>query len=120
MTRSCYCLGYLKERGVRTLRDLTAAHAPLLRRLKSEGLAVIRDVYGIDPATVRVFIHYHPQFYHLHVHFNLLSNNNGVQAERAHLVDDVCDVLKQGGYGRRTMRFRLGREEELAEVLGIK
>ena len=34
-----------------------------------------------------VFMHYHPQFYSAHVHFNLVDSHLGVQCERAHLIE---------------------------------
>ena len=44
------------------------------------GLKTICDVYGIAAHELRVFVHYHPQFYHFHVHFTRLHNDLGCQA----------------------------------------
>ena len=57
------------------------------------GAARQEEVYGVGPEQLRVFIHYHPQFYHLHVHFTRAHVNPGCEAERAHLLTDVIQVI---------------------------
>ena len=56
------------------------------------GKEVIEKVYGVPGDQLRVFFHYHPQFYHLHVHFTRSHVNPGCEAERAHLLTDVIQV----------------------------
>ena len=64
-----YCLAIVKRRDVRSLRDLTAAHIPLLKNVLSEASAAINDRYGLAADALRAFIHYPPSYYHLHFHF---------------------------------------------------
>ena len=77
--RDLYCLAICHRRDVRSLRDLTAAHLPLLRRILKEGVRTVCDVYGVQPHDLRVFVHYQPQFYHFHVHFTRLHSDIGCQ-----------------------------------------
>ena len=95
----------MKERGIKSIRDLTAAHLPLLRSILSAGPAAIQDTYGVKPDQLRVFLHYVPQFYHLHVHFTSLATDFGVQCERAHLLNDVVQNLEMDPdyYKKRTI-----------------
>ena len=68
---------------------------------------------------IRVFIHYHPQFYHLHIHFTRLWNDIGCQVERAHLLDEVIINLEQDDqhYANKTIFYKLNEGEKLAMVV---
>ena len=55
------------------------------------------DARGVAPHELRVFVHYQPQFYHLHVHFTRLHSDLGCQVERAHLLHDVIANLEADG-----------------------
>lgn len=58
-------------------------------------LQVIQDKYGIQSGQIRAYIHYHPSYYHLHVHFMHLSVDAGagMAAGKAHLLDDVIGKI---------------------------
>ena len=89
-----YCLAIVKPRGLRTIRDLRIEHVPLLASILSEGTARLQAVYGVPAGSLRVFFHYLPQFYHLHVHFTRLSNDFGCQVERCHLLEGVVSSVE--------------------------
>mmetsp|Transcript_21291 Transcript_21291/g.44340 ORF Transcript_21291/g.44340 Transcript_21291/m.44340 type:complete len:369 (+) Transcript_21291:39-1145(+) len=119
MIDDLYCLAILQERGVATLRDLRSKHVPVLRDIAVKGRRVIEEVYGVPPEEIRVFIHYHPQFYHLHIHFTRLWNDIGCQVERAHLLDEVIINLEQDDqhYANKTIFYKLNEGEKLAMVV---
>lgn len=55
----------------------------------------IQDKYGVPPSKLRIYFHYQPSYYHLHVHFThvkLEAPGSGV--ERAHLLTDVINNIK--------------------------
>ena len=54
-------------------------------------MQAIKDKHNVDSDQVRAYIHYHPSYYHLHVHFVHLSVDAGagMAAGKAHLLDDV-------------------------------
>ncbi|GMI29561.1 hypothetical protein TeGR_g15042 [Tetraparma gracilis] len=112
-----YCLAIVKERGIKSIRDLTATHLPLLRSILSAGPAAIQDTYGVKPDQLRVFLHYVPQFYHLHVHFTSLATDFGVQCERAHLLNDVVQNLEMDPdyYKKRTIEYKLPVNDKIYE-----
>ncbi|RHY32393.1 hypothetical protein DYB32_002620 [Aphanomyces invadans] len=81
---SLYCLAIVRDRSIRSVRDLRAPHVPMLESLRyvlqlslvddmcggrAKGLAVIREKYGVAASSVRCFVHYQPSYYHFHVHF---------------------------------------------------
>ncbi|GMI12266.1 hypothetical protein TrRE_jg10180, partial [Triparma retinervis] len=119
MIDDLYCLAIIQERGIATLRDLRSRHIPVLKSILSSGLSTISSLYGVPPPEVRVFVHYHPQFYHLHVHFTRLWNDGGAQVERAHLLEDVIQNLEGDGeyYVGRTMFYKLNEAEKLAKAI---
>ena len=104
-----YCLGIIKQRDIATIRDLTVEHVPVLRSMKDAGLEMIEQVYGVSGDQIRVFVHYHPQFYHFHIHFTRLQNEIGAVVERGHLVSDIIQNLELTGeyYQKRTISYKL-------------
>ncbi|XP_048368494.1 m7GpppX diphosphatase [Sphaerodactylus townsendi] len=106
----CHC------RGIKSLRDLTADHLPLLKNISKEGKEAILKRYGAAGAQLRVYLHYQPSYYHLHVHFTSLGYDApGCSVERAHLLSDVIDNLELDShyYQKRTLTFALRADEAL-------
>ena len=115
-----YCLAICHRTDVRSLRDLDASHLPLLRHILATGTRVVCDTYGVAAHQLRVFVHYQPQFYHLHVHFTRLHNDLGCQVERAHLLHEVIDALESDGAAfttRRTLYYQLKENDALLKKI---
>lgn len=90
-----YLLALVHQRGIKSLRDLTAVHLPLLRNILDRGTEAIRERYGIGADKLRVYLHYQPTFYHLHVHFTFLQHDPpGIQCEKSHLLSTVISNLE--------------------------
>jgi hypothetical protein len=102
-----YLLAFAEDSSLQSLRDLRGSlHIPLLQAIKTQGLNFLQEHSNISPQEVRVFFHYPPQFWWLHVHFCLLSDPRAdVAVERAHLLDDVIINLQMDNeyYVKRTM-----------------
>ena len=96
-TKHLNCLALVHRRDIASLRDLSSQHLPLLHNLKKKGTEAIEKIYGVKSNEIVIFIHYHPQFYHFHVHFGrlgaVLKNNIGV----AWLLEDVIDRITENG-----------------------
>eukprot|EP01043_Picozoa_sp_COSAG02_P008293 COSAG02_NODE_263_length_26627_cov_47.198168_2_plen_607_part_00 len=118
-TEQLYCLAIVRDTTLPTLRELRACHLPLLHAILSTGRDTIKKVYGVDHDQLRVFMHYHPQFYHLHVHFTRSHVNPGCEAERAHLLTDVIQNLESDGdyYAKRSVTIRLREDDALYKAL---
>ena len=110
-----YCLAIVKDGSLRSLRDLTAAHLPLLQAILTQAPATIRTIYGVEVDQLRIFVHYHPQFYHFHVHFTRLENEVGCQVERGHLLTDLIQNLqwRSDYYQQRTLTYKLPVTDQL-------
>ena len=87
--------------------------------MREKGTQRIAEVYGVPRESLRIFVHYPPQFYHFHVHFTHVSVDFGIQTERAHLLDDVIDNLSRDGsfYATCSLTVRVSATDKLAALL---
>ncbi|CAK7317642.1 m7GpppX diphosphatase [Vulpes lagopus] len=115
-----YLIAICHRRGIRSLRDLTPEHLPLLRNILREGQEAILQRYQVRGDRLRVYLHYLPSYYHLHVHFTALGfEAPGSGVERAHLLTDVIENLEYDPehYQRRTLTFALRADDPLLRLL---
>mmetsp|Transcript_55576 Transcript_55576/g.136212 ORF Transcript_55576/g.136212 Transcript_55576/m.136212 type:complete len:297 (+) Transcript_55576:152-1042(+) len=93
-----YCLAIVNRRDIPSLRALTPEHVPLLRNVYKKGCACMKEKYGVDEGSMRVYVHYLPTFYHLHVHFTHVDfEAGGQQAGKAHLLADIINNIEMRG-----------------------
>jgi len=75
---------------LRSIRSLTADHIQLLEHMKKVTLEIIKNKYGIDECYLKIFIHYDPSTYHLHIHFVKLTNYDARSSvEYSHELNNV-------------------------------
>jgi len=114
-----YLLAITHQRNVKSLRDLNASHIPLLKNIREAGIKAIQEKYGIEESRLRIYFHYQPSFYHLHIHFNPLSNEApGIFCEKSHLLDTVISNLEivPDYYKKATLSFVAYEGQELLEI----
>ena len=114
-----YCLAIAMDENLRSLRDVRARHLPALRAMLSKGREVIARVYGVRAEDMRVYVHYTPQFYNFHVHFQALSAKEvGCATERAHQLEDVIDNVERDGdfYAMANLSLKMGERDHLYEL----
>jgi len=118
-----YCLGIVKDKSIRTLRDLRREkHAEMLASIEKEGIRIIQSVYGVKEDQIRIFVHYQPQFYHFHVHFTRLENESGCSVEKSHLISDILQNLDLDDdyYQKRTITYKLKKTDPLFNLLRLE
>ncbi|XP_058712871.1 m7GpppX diphosphatase isoform X4 [Poecile atricapillus] len=111
-----YLIALVHRREIKSLRDLTAEHLPLLRNVLQEGKEAIVKRFGVSGSQLRIYLHYQPSYQHLHVHFTALGYDApGSSVERAHLLADVIDNLAMDSmyYQKRALTFPLRADEPL-------
>jgi len=114
--RTLHCIALVQRRDVACLRDLRRAHLPLLRRLWREGRAAVARACGCAASRLRAYVHYHPSFFHLHVHYGLTDEAVSAVADRAHLLPEIIDNLERYGddyYASKTLTITVGEAEPL-------
>ena len=57
---------------IRCIRELNESHLPLLKNIKEAGTAAIAKKFNIPASQLRIYLHYQPSYYYLHVHFAYL------------------------------------------------
>ncbi|XP_054284491.1 m7GpppX diphosphatase-like [Macrosteles quadrilineatus] len=115
-TDSLYLLAIVRPRGILSLRDLRNEHLPLLINIRDKCLAVILERYGVPKSQLRVFLHYQPSFYHLHIHFTYLQfEAPGIHAEKSHLLSTVINNIQliPDYYQEATLTFAVRESDNL-------
>lgn len=89
-----YLLVFPIDKTLHTLRDLNSSHVELLTHIKTQTFNIIKSVYGFDSDTIKMFIHYTPSTFHLHIHFVLISNTEiNSSVEYSHELDSIINNL---------------------------
>ncbi|CAN7937107.1 unnamed protein product [Ixodes hexagonus] len=107
-TENLYVLAICHRHGVRSIRDLTQEHLPLLRNIRDRVFEALKDKFGVPSQRLRAYLHYQPSYYHLHMHFSVLGfEAPGTQVERAHLLSTVLSNLEMCGdyYQKATLGY---------------
>jgi m7GpppX diphosphatase len=75
---------------LRCIRSLNASHISLLEHMKRVTLEVIACKYNIDEYYIKMFFHYEPSTYHLHIHFvNIAHYDSRSSIEYSHEINSV-------------------------------
>ncbi|CAL4067069.1 unnamed protein product [Meganyctiphanes norvegica] len=115
-----YLQALVKRRDISCIRELTGEHLPLLQNIQEKGTTAITEKYGLPANKMRIYLHYQPSFYHLHVHFTALSfEAPGTYAGKAHLLSDIISNLEIDGdyYKKATISYTVKDNHPLRAVL---
>ena len=75
---------------LRSIRSLNSSHIPLLEHMKRETIRIIKNKYGLDENNLKMFFHYEPSTYHLHIHFvNVAHHEARSSIEYSHELNSV-------------------------------
>ncbi|GJJ72103.1 m7GpppX diphosphatase [Entomortierella parvispora] len=119
---SLYLLAISQRDDVRSLRDLTTKHLPMLKNIRDKALALIPERFpGVASDQVRMYVHYHPSYYHFHVHITHISAQvSGSAVGQSHLLDTIIDNIENitpDYYSRASLRFALGVNHPVFELV---
>jgi len=116
-----HVIAIVNNRNITSIRDLTATHLPLLKKIMNKGMDTISKKYGVPSTQIRAYFHYYPSYYHLHVHFShLMFDAGGTTVEKAHLLRDVIDNIEQISddfYSKKTLSVALCERDPLLQLL---
>lgn len=83
------------DKTIRCIRSLEKKHIKLLKNMKEKTLREIKTRYNLDECNLKIYIHYNPSTYHLHIHFvNNLFHNISSSVEYSHELNNVIFNLK--------------------------
>jgi m7GpppX diphosphatase len=90
-----YYLAIVKDKRIKSIRDLNESHIDLLNNVNNIGLNAISEKHNVDKDKFRVYFHYRPSFWHAHIHFNLIHDTNVESyVELCHQLFDVMRNIK--------------------------
>ena len=111
-----YCLAIIRQRGLKSLRDLRASHLPLLKNIREKVVAAISDKFGLQSSQLRLYFHYQPSYYHLHVHVTSMAfTPPGSCCDGSHLLSTVIDNLERNSnyYQAASLSFKVREKDKL-------
>tara|TARA_B110001452_G_scaffold128536_1_gene106806 strand:- start:200 stop:1114 length:915 start_codon:yes stop_codon:yes gene_type:complete len=119
---SLYTLAIIKDGGIRSVRDLTGAHVPMLRALRDGVQAELLKRFGVRADQLRCYMHYLPSFWHAHIHFAALTcpgMGASTAAGKAILLEDIIDWLERDGthFQTASLSFVVGDRDPLYKRL---
>lgn len=103
-----HCLAIVKNKSLMSIRDLTENDLPLLNNIYDEGIKTIRQEYGILEEQLKVYLHYYPTFWRLHVHFTILACKDTFEdLNRCFSLKDIINNINLIGdyYQKSTMEL---------------
>jgi len=113
-----YLVAIVRRRDLTSIRDLRSQHLPLLRNIWRKGTEAIERRYGVPACRLRVYLHYQPSYYHLHVHFTSVRfEAPGTHVGKAHLLPEVISnvELLPDFYQRATLSYYVRAADPLAD-----
>ena len=88
------------DKTLRCIRSLDISHVKLLEHMKNVSLLLIKEKYGLDEGDLKIFFHYDPSTYHLHIHFvNVEHSEMSSSVEYSHEINSVIfNLLLDSNY----------------------
>ncbi|KAG8931864.1 hypothetical protein FRC02_001999, partial [Tulasnella sp. 418] len=117
-----YLQAIVRNRAIRSIRDLRKSHLGMLKSIRKEAICVSSENWGVGREKLRMFIHYQPSYYHFHVHIVTLELEGfpGMTVGHAHLLDDVISLLEtetDGVFERMSFTYALPAEHPLCKLI---
>jgi m7GpppX diphosphatase len=112
-----HCLALVKRRDLRSIRDLRPAHLPLLDNILAAGCGAVKEAFGVGKSELRIFFHYIPSYWHMHVHFVHVAQepSYSMLVGRAHEIHQVQSNLSLNAeyYAQASLTCVLGDQDAL-------
>lgn len=81
-------------KNIKTIRDLSYDDVELLENMKNKSIE-IANMYGISSDRLYMFFHYHPSYYHLHLHICVLGHYTlQIKYHKQYELNDIIEKLK--------------------------
>ncbi|RYP69851.1 hypothetical protein DL771_005862 [Monosporascus sp. 5C6A] len=117
-----HLLAVVERRDLWTLRDLRKRHVPWLRHMRARLVDATVSTYpGIEPDQLKLFFHYQPTYYHLHIHVVhvMLEATSTQSVGKAVGLDSVIEQLEamagddETGMDTVSLSYMVGEASEL-------
>jgi m7GpppX diphosphatase len=78
---------------LRSIRSLNSSHISLLEHMKQKTIEIITNKYNLDEHYLKMFFHYQPSAYHLHIHFVNIMNHESSQRSSIEYSHELNSVI---------------------------
>lgn len=118
---SLYLVALMYRNDIKSIRDFRPQHKDWLIKINSLLKSVIPPCYNyaIRADELRIFIHYQPSYYHLHVHVVHIKHpglSGGLHDGKAIQIDDAIeylDFLGSDGWNAASITYTIGENHPL-------
>ena len=104
---------------LKTIRDLRSKHIELLKLMKLKCITLAKE-YGINENELYFFFHYHPSFYHLHLHCCIINHKSlTTKYFRCKMLDTILSnlELKSNYYRDKDIKFEIPEKHVIVRLL---
>ena len=117
-----HLLGIVERRDLWSLRDLRRKHIPWLRHMKAKMIdATVKTYPQIEADQLKLFCHYHPTYYHFHIHVVhvMLEATSTQSVGKAVALDSIIEQLEamaggeEAGMDGISLSYTVGEASEL-------
>lgn len=118
-TDDIYLLVLFRDTSLYTVREIRRKDIPTLKRAEEKVKHVLKCKYGLDMRETRLYFHYHPTFYQLHLHVTSINTSVfGMAVGNAVLLHDVFENIRvnEHYYRDRTMQFLISELSPIADA----
>lgn len=91
--KTFHLLAFPKDKTIKSIRDLTNIHIPLLQEMVKKSKEYIKKNYNFEKDEIETHFHYPPSVLLLHIHFVLANNKNFRKPLIEHSVNSVIENL---------------------------
>ncbi|ODV82095.1 trehalase-associated protein [Suhomyces tanzawaensis NRRL Y-17324] len=110
---------------ISSVRDLNESHVQWLIDLQQRLRKLTFEKYSVEADQLRIFAHYHPSYYHFHLHIVNIKHpglGNGIAVGKAILLDDIIENIQLAGdyYQKKNIGFLLGENHGLWQIEGYR
>lgn len=121
-----HLLALVERRDLWSLRDLKKKHIPWLRMMKEHLLdAAIKTYPSLERDQLKLYVHYQPTYYHLHIHIVHVALEAGAtqatgKAVGLESIIETLEVMKgseEEGMEKVSLSYTLGEASELWETV---
>lgn len=90
-----HILAFIKNKHIKSIRDLSFDDIDKLEYMYKKSIDVIKEKIKINRDKMKIYFHYRPSVWLLHIHFSLITNNIiKSSVEYTHDYDTVINFLK--------------------------
>jgi m7GpppX diphosphatase len=104
-----HILAIPKDKNLKSIRSLDFTHIDLLKHCQIKTCEIIKQLYDIDSDILKMYFHYAPSTWHLHIHFVNLNNFDAASSiEYCHELSSVIFNLGiYSDYYKNTLNKRI-------------